>query len=58
MQFVRLSIECRPIPYLPLESKPQKPQATHLRMIHKTGSDKYPARPISIILLQLNNQLH
>ena len=58
MQFVRPSIERRPIPYLPLESKPQKPQATHLRMIHKTGSDKYPARPISIILLQLNNQLH
>ena len=26
-------------------------------MTHKTGSNKYHARPISIILIQLNNQL-
>ena len=58
MQFVPPSIEFRPISHLPLESKPQKQQATHLRMTHNTGSDKYHARPISIILLQLNNQLH
>ena len=52
--FVRPSIECKPSPHLPPVSKTiGNPSAVP----HKTGSNKYHARPISMILLHLNNQL-